>query len=271
MIQTMKGAPLLILSCIFLLTSAVGVVTGSTSLITVPAMMQFHVDPKTAVATNMFALTFMSLGAVAPVRRSQEINRKRLPMLITLTLAGSLIGASLLLLMPSRSVAVIVPSAMIAVALFSLLYRRSGVSDGLGHPPASAQLIGYCLTFLLGIYGGFFSGGYVTILTAVYVALFRMSFIEAVLTTKVMNVFSSAVATGVFMGHGLVDYRLGLILGAAMFVGGLVGARLALRIGNEWLRRIFLTAVWVLGLKALLFDVLGERIGWNHQHALDGK
>jgi hypothetical protein len=118
-------------------------------------------------------------------------------MLIVLTLAGSLVGAFLLLLMPSRSVSVIVPSAMIAVALFSLFYRRSGVSDGLSHLPASAELIGYCLTFLLGIYGGFCSGGYVTVLTAAYVALFRMSFVEAIVTTKVMNVFSSAVATSV--------------------------------------------------------------------------
>jgi hypothetical protein len=48
-----------------------------------------------------------------------------------------------------------------------------------------------------------------------------------------------------------------------MFVGAFVGARLAIRIGNEWIRRIFLTAVWVLGLKALLFDVLGARVHGN--------
>jgi uncharacterized protein len=60
------------------------------------------------------------------------------------------------------------------------------------------------------------------------------------------------------MWHGLVNYRLAIILGATMFVGALVGARLAIRVGNLWLRRIFLTAVWALGLKALLFDV------WEH-------
>ena len=267
----MTGAALLILICVFLLTSVISVVTGSTSLITVPAMMQFHIAPKTAIATNMFALTLMSLGGVVSFRRSQDLYRKRLLMLIGLTSAGSLVGAFLLLMMQSRSVAVIVPSAMIAVALFSLLYRRSGVNDGSGHPPPYAELIGHCLTFLLGIYGGFFSGGYVTILTAIYVALFRMSFLEAIATTKVLNFFSSALATGVFVWRGLVDYRLGLILGAALFVGALVGAQFAIRIGNEWLRRIFLTAVWVLGLKALLFDVLGEHLGWDHRPSLDGK
>jgi uncharacterized protein len=99
-----------------------------------------------------------------------------------------------------------------------------------------AELVGYLFTFLLGIYGGFFSGGYITILTAVYVAFFRLSFLEGIATTKLINVCSSAVATGVFMWHGLVDYRLGLILGVTMFVGAMGGARLAIKVGDEWLR-----------------------------------
>lgn len=65
------------------------------------------------------------------------------------------------------------------------------------------------------------------------------------------------------MWHGLVDYRLGLILGVTRLVGALVGARLAIRVGNEWLRRIFLTAVWLLGLKVLFFDLLGYRASCN--------
>jgi hypothetical protein len=43
--------------------------------------------------------------------------------------------------------------------------------------------------------------------------------------------------------------------------GVMVGARLAIRVGNEWLRRIILTAVWLLGLKVLFFDLLGCRVG----------
>lgn len=48
---------------IFFATSGVSVITGSTSIITVPAMFQFEIDSRAAVATNMFALTLMSLGA----------------------------------------------------------------------------------------------------------------------------------------------------------------------------------------------------------------
>lgn len=82
-----------------------------------------------------------------------------------------------------------------------------------------------------------------------------MSFLEAKATTKLRNVFSSAIVTGVFMWHGLVACRLGLILGAAMFVGALVGARLAIKEEDEWFRSIFPTAVWLLGLKSLCWPV----------------
>jgi uncharacterized membrane protein YfcA len=259
----MTGTSLLWLILICLATSAISVVTGSTSLITVPAMLQFHLDPRTALATNMFALTFMSIGGVLPFVRGAQIDRKRLPTLLVLTLAGSTMGAYLMLRIPDRSVPVIVSSAMIGVALFSALYRKAGIEHVNTSPSARSELAGYALTFLLGIYGGFFSGGYVTILTAVFVAFFRYSFIEAIAITKLMNVSSSAIATAIFMSRGAVDFRLGIILGATMFFGAVLGARFAIRLSNVWLRRIFLTAVWVLGLKALFYDVAAKNLGWG--------
>lgn len=173
-------------------------------------------------------------------------------------LAGSICGAFLLLIVPQGSVPLVVSASMIGVAIFSLIYRRTGVYQFTSAPSTMAEIAGYALTFLLGIYGGFFSGGYVTMLTAVYVFVFRMTFVKAVAATKLINIFSSGVATIVFMGHGLVNYRLGAILGAAMFVGALIGARYAIRLGNAWLRRIYLAAVWLLGLKMLVYDVLAK-------------
>ena len=254
----MSGFQLFLLSAVFFATSAISVVTGGTSLITVPAMFQFDIDPRTALATNMFALTFMSAGGTLPFLGRHEIDRKRLPVLIALTVLGSLVGALLLLVIPKGSVPLIVSGAMILVGIFSLAYRQPGVQEFVAEPSRAAELTGYVLTFVLAIYGGFFSGGYVTLLTAAYVAFFRRSFVEAIATTKLINVFLSGIATAVFMWQHLVDYRLGCVLGLAMFLGAIVGARFAIRLGNQWLRRVFLTAVWALGLKTLLFDVLAK-------------
>ncbi len=47
---------LLLLIVVFFATSLISVVTGDTSLITVPVMIQFGIEPHVAVATNMLAL-----------------------------------------------------------------------------------------------------------------------------------------------------------------------------------------------------------------------
>ena len=62
--MTIKALLLLIL--LFFIMSAIGVVTGSNSLVTVPIMFQFGIEPKVAVATNMFGLTFLNIGATIP-------------------------------------------------------------------------------------------------------------------------------------------------------------------------------------------------------------
>jgi uncharacterized membrane protein YfcA len=256
----MTGIQFLLLVVVFFLTSAVSIVTGSTSLITVPAMFALGIEPRTAVATNMFALTFMSIGGSLPFLRGDSIDRKRIVRLIVLTLAGSAAGAFLLLIVPQSSVPAVVSTAMIGVAIFSLVYRKAGTQQAAAMSSPGAEIAGYALTFLLGIYGGFFSGGYVTILTAVYVVFFRMTFLEAIATTKLINVFSSGIATIVFMGHGLVDYRLGSVLAVAMFAGAWGGGHFAQKLGDRWLRPIFLTAVWALGLKTLFYDLMAHNV-----------
>jgi len=246
------------LSIVFFLTSIVSVVTGSTSLITVPAMLQFGIEPRSAVATNMLALTLLSLGGSLSFRGQNVIDRRRLPLLVVLTLAGSILGAFLLVIIPSRTMPLIITIVMIGMVAFSMTKRSTTVS-----PEREASRLseagGYGLTLLLGVYGGFFSGGYVTMLTIAFVALFGMSYLQAISTTKIVNVVSSLTATLIFMWRGLVDYRLGMVLGIVMFVGGMIGGKIALKLSSTWLRRAFLAAVLILAIKILLFDLFLNR------------
>jgi uncharacterized protein len=85
------------LGTVFFFTAGISVVTGGTSLITVPVMMQLGIDPHVAVATNMLALIFLSLGGTVPFLKGKALPRRRLPALVGLPLAGSTLGAFLLL------------------------------------------------------------------------------------------------------------------------------------------------------------------------------
>jgi uncharacterized membrane protein YfcA len=246
----MTAYALVILIIVFLLTSVVGVVTGSNSLIAVPVMFQFGIEPKVAVATNMFGLVFMAVGGTIPFLRQGKIDAGKLTPFIIITIISSAIGALLVGLISNTGIKLIVSVAMIAVVLFTLLRREKKAGNGAGKGTYALPLT-YILVFLLGIYGGLFSGGYVTILTAVYVGVYGMGYGEAVAATKLINVFSSAIATIVFMWQGFVDYKLGIMLGLTMFVGAYIGAHYATKLNEVWLKRIFLTAVFLLALKTL--------------------
>ena len=243
----MSNDTLAALVILFFLTSVVGVVTGSNSLITVPVMFQFGIDEKVAVATNMFGLMFMAIGGSIPFVRSGSVDYRKVAPLVILTVVSSAIGAALVGLITNQGIKVIVTVAMVVVTIFTIFNRKS---NGEKTVSGRSVTLSYVLTFLLGIYGGLYSGGYVTILTAVLVAFFGMSYLESIASTKIINVFSSAVATLVFMWQGLVDYKLGLVLGLTMFVGAYVGAHYASKMNEIWLRRIFLTTVLLLAAKA---------------------
>jgi uncharacterized membrane protein YfcA len=132
----MATGPLLWLMLVFFVTSSVSVITGSTSLITVPVMFQFGIEQRTAIATNMFVLIFLSIAGSLPFLRGKTTvaDRRRLTRLVLLTLAGSLLGALVLLRVPQHSVSLIVSGAMIAVAIFSVVYRKSGTSEFTARP-----------------------------------------------------------------------------------------------------------------------------------------
>ncbi len=241
---------LAVLISLFFVTSAIGVVTGSNSLVTVPIMFQFGIEPKIAVATNMFGLTFMSVGATIPFIKQGIFDRKKLSPLIILTLIGSALGAILVGLITNQSIKIIVSVSMICVAIFTAFRRQAGL-EKVKNISANATLLVFALTFILGVYGGLFSGGYVTMLTAVYVAFFGMTFTEAVASTKLINVFSSLIASAVFAWQGLIDYKIGLILAVTMFIGAYIGAKTVTKLNDLWLKRIFLTTVLILALKTI--------------------
>jgi Predicted permeases len=241
----------MILIILFFATALIGVVTGSNSLITVPVMFQFGIDEKVAVATNMFGLTFMAVGGTIPFVRKGLIGYRKISPLIILTIVGSAIGAALVHVITNQGIKLMVSIAMIVVAVFTLVKRDPASSESRG-VSSKLMILTFVLTFLLGIYGGLYSGGYVTVLTAVLVAFFGMTFTESIAATKLINVFSSTVASIIFAWQGLIDYKLGIVLGLSMFVGAYVGAHYATKLNDVWLKRIFLATIFLLAAKTIL-------------------
>ncbi len=85
----MTSADLVFLAIVCFTASVVSVVTGATSLITVPALLVFGIEPRTAIGTNMLEISGLSVGATIPFLQKGGIDQERWPALLLLTIVSS--------------------------------------------------------------------------------------------------------------------------------------------------------------------------------------
>ena len=105
--------------------------------------------------------------------------------------------------------------------------------------------------FGVGIYGGFVQAGAGFIIIA-GLLLHGLDLVR-INAVKVIVIFAfTIVALAVFIAHGEVDYGLGLALAAGNSVGGIIGTRLAVEKGHDWLKKVVTITVMVFAIKLLI-------------------
>jgi len=248
----LPSSQIAILTVLMLVTGAIGAITGGNSLINVPIMIAVGMSPRQAVATNMFAVTFMTISATARFARARVLKWPLLLPLGIITLVTSALGALIAVKLPEAIVKIVVGISMGILVVFIALQRKA-------EPPAPSparRAAGYVGATLLGVYGGFFSGGYTTLMTVLCTVCFSLTMMESVAVTKPVNLVSCASASVVFFIGGIIDLRVGLPLAAANLAGGWVGAHAALQGGDKFVRLLFLLTVAALAVKLVVWDVL---------------
>jgi uncharacterized membrane protein YfcA len=102
---------------------------------------------------------------------------------------------------------------------------------------------------VIGCYDGAIGPGTGTFFVIALVGLVGYGFLEASAMAKLANLTTNAAALVVFWIHGVIWWRVGLMMAVANVVGGWVGARMAVRHGNQFVRRVFLVTVAGLSVK----------------------
>lgn len=124
-------------------------------------------------------------------------------------------------------------------------------SEGRPHAWAMGALVPVALG--LGFYDGFFGPGVGSMLIVAFVLLFGDSLTRASGNAKVVNLASNLAALGLFASRGAVLWKIALPMAAANAAGAFVGARLAVKRGDRFVRVVVLVVVAALVVK----------IGWD--------
>lgn len=234
-----------------LIAGILNVLAGGGSLLTLPILIFLGLPSATANGTNRIAIFCQNIFAIAGFR-SQGVFPIKLALICTApALVGSYFGASLAINIDDelfkRILALIMIGVMIFTAVDPIKKIRNGESE-LSLPRLAFLLVTF---FGVGVYGGFVQAGVGFIVIAGLLVMgLDLVRINAV---KVIVIFAfTIVALAVFIIHGQVDYGLGFSLAAGNSIGGIIGTRLAVKKGHDWLKKVVTVTVLVFAIKLLL-------------------
>lgn len=247
----------------FMVTAAffagfVDAIAGGGGLIQLPALLIGL--PQSSVVqvlgTNKLASFFGTSAAAIMFRR-----RVKPDLAFTLTIAlpaffGSISGALLAASIPADALRPLVLILLVVVVFYTWRRPTLGEIEVLRHTPRRRTLIAILAGAGIGFYDGIFGPGTGTFLMLALVALLGFAFLTASSIAKIVNLSTNLGAIVVFGLHGVILWRLGLVLALANVLGGVLGAHMAIRGGSPLVRRVFLLVAVLLILKVGMDTVM---------------
>ncbi len=233
------------------LAGLVDAFAGGGGLIQLPALLVAL--PKTAPAellgTNKLPSFLGTASATASyLRRLRPDFRIAFSMAIP-AFIGAALGATVATLIPKDAFRPIILFALIAVFIYTWRKKELGLTDNRREKSSKTYLVATLFGLIIGFYDGIFGPGTGSFLMLALVAILGFAFLEASVTAKIVNLATNLGAIVIFGANGKIIWTLGLAMAIGNVIGGLAGARLAMRGGSRLIRNVFLAVTSLLILR----------------------
>ncbi|MBI4152111.1 sulfite exporter TauE/SafE family protein [Candidatus Woesearchaeota archaeon] len=242
---------LLVVLIIGLVTGFFDSVVGAGGLISVPSLIFLGLPPQVAIATDRFGILGQTLAALVKFWKAQKIVWKFVPILAVLSLIGSVIGANILLNIDQKILEIVVGVLILLLLPFIFWKRDLGITRN--EMSKNKKIIGLVVYFLVMTFGAFFGQGTGPMIFFALTYFLGFTMLEVLATNIIPWLVLTLSSLVIFALNGIIDYKIGIVLLIGMTAGGYIGAHLAIKKGDLWVKRLFVFLVIGLGLKLLFF------------------
>jgi hypothetical protein len=219
-------------------------IAGGGTLLTFPALIALGVSPLVANATSTVALWPGLLTSFRGYRDALRGVRAWTVRWAIPSLLGGATGAMLLLWTPEATFAASVPWLIWGATLIFMLQGPAmrwvvghavPVPEGQPLPPPPTRFL--VLQFFFAIYGGYFGAGNGILMLAALgmMGLTNIHTMNGLKGWAGLNL--NFVAVIIFAVSGIVNWPIALTMAIGAAAGGALGARMAQRVGQHWVRR----------------------------------
>ncbi len=228
----------------------INVNAGGGSTLTLPALIFFGLDSAMANGTNRIGILIQNLTAIGSFRQQKVSDLRQSFMLSLLTLPGAVIGALVSIHITDVWFQRILAVVMIGIVVTMFLPRHIRDLENFEFNKRKKLWL-YPALLGIGFYGGFIQVGVGFIIMAALYHLLQVSLLY-VNMHKVFIIFLYTIPSLiVFAKTGHVHWLYGLVLAAGMSAGGWWGARVQVKSGEQFIRKILAVAIVLMAIKLL--------------------
>ncbi|MFF9841905.1 sulfite exporter TauE/SafE family protein [Streptomyces sp. NPDC013740] len=233
---------------------AINTIVGSGTLITFPVLLATGLPPITANVSNTLGLVSGSISGAIGYRSELKGQKNRVIRLGTTALLGGLLGAILLLALPSDAFDAIVP-VLIGIALLLVLLqpriaaavqRRREATGTEAHPDGSPVLLAGL--FLASMYGGYFGAAQGVLYLSLMGLLLHDTLQRINAVKNILGAVVNGVAAVFFLFVADFDWTAVLLIAVGSTIGGQIGAKVGKRLSPTVLRGVIIA----VGIVAIL-------------------
>lgn len=223
---------------------------GGGALITLPALIALGIPPLEAIGSIKIGALGLVFGSVAKLKGTDTVRKDYLYPLIAIAITASILGPQISTQLNDEAVKLIssifiVITACASLASWKLASNNRNVSK-------LSRRIGYFLYFLtLTVLSGFGSGLGILI-NYVLIGFLGMTALETLSTRRVVGLIGLPLQLIAFVVTGHFNLAVGLALLVGSLAGGYLGLHVAIKRGNEFVKKAMAIASILLVLSLFL-------------------
>ena len=233
------------------LAGIVDSIAGGGGLISLPAYLMAGLPPHMAVATNKLSSSCGTTVSAFRYLKNRCVSLPLVPSTVLAALAGSAIGARLVLALDERYIKGMLFIVLPVTAFFVLRKKSPLDTQGPALPLKKQLLIATLAAFIIGAYDGFYGPGTGTFLVLILTGLARMAVRTASGNTKCINLASNIAALVTFLINGQVFLLLGFCAALFSILGNFIGSGMVVKNGAKTVRPIIIVVLILLFFKLL--------------------
>ncbi|MFZ4105038.1 sulfite exporter TauE/SafE family protein [Flavobacterium sp.] len=225
----------------------VDAIVGGGGLIQTPIALVLL--PNLAVSSVIGSLKIPAFSGTAfaanQYLKKVQMNWKLLSTTAIIAFSAAFLGSNLLTLVSNDFMKPLLLVVLNLIAIYTFAKKNFGAHQERNLSPKKQLLLAIFMSLCIGFYDGFIGPGTGSFLVLGFVVLLGFDFLHASANAKMVNLATNFGSICLFVLKGKIIWAIAIPMAVCNALGGWMGARLAIKKGNGFIRIFFLIVVFV--------------------------